>query len=136
MTTYAQTINKDIRRSTVKEETPENEKEPSERTERSVEKPQDELPEIICPVCGRPLEPYNIPTVEVVIKDELRFLFPFRFRIVNCKPLLEYDFAHADEGPKKTSHRLTAVIKTEFDDKGNCTVFDIIEVLPGKKRKR
>lgn len=109
----------------------------SEGTERSNDRSAQK--EIICPVCGKPLEDYNIPTVEAVVKDELRFLFPFRFRIIDSKPILEYDFAHASaEGAegKKTSHKLTAVIRTEFDSEGNCPVFEIVQVLPGKKRKR
>ncbi|MBU7026522.1 MAG: hypothetical protein HXS48_06240 [Theionarchaea archaeon] len=121
----------------MKEHDPENHKKETAEGADSVKGPQNELPEIICPVCGNVLEPYNVPTKELML-EELHLLFKIRTRIIRSKATLEYEFAHACDEPmgEKRSHPLTAVIRIEFDDKGKCTAFNIVDVRPGKRKRK
>jgi hypothetical protein len=86
-----------------------------------------------CPVCGKLLGDQNLPDIEAVIKDEI-FHLDENNRIVNSRVTIEHEFDHFydEEEDKEMNepHSLVSVIEAEFDSKGNCIRFDIVEVHP------
>lgn len=91
-------------------------------------------PDFSCPVCGKILSE-NLPTTEDVIDNGL-YASVDHVRIVNSHVVLECLFPHYyDEEEDETienPHEVVIVIETEFDDKGNCTVFEILEIRPAE----
>jgi predicted transcriptional regulator len=87
----------------------------------------------ICPVCGRLLGDQNLPDIEGVIKDEI-FHLDENNRIVNSRVTIEHEFDHFynEEENKEMNepHSLISIIETEFDEKGACIRFDILEIRP------
>jgi hypothetical protein len=87
----------------------------------------------ICPVCGKLLGDQNLPDIEAVIKDEI-FHLDENNRIVNSRVTIEHEFEHFydEEEDKEMNepHSLISVIEAEFDSKGDCIRFDIVEVRP------
>jgi hypothetical protein len=88
---------------------------------------------VTCPVCGRLLGDQNLPDIEGVIKDGI-FHLDENNRIINSRVTIEHEFDHFynEEENKEMNepHSLVSIIEAEFDDKGDCIRFDILEVRP------
>ena len=83
-----------------------------------------------CPVCGRKLS-RQLPSMKGTLEDGLTLSEDFFF--VNSVILVALDFIHArdedDEDFLLTApHPVTAVIKMEFDNAGECTAFEILDI--------
>jgi len=93
---------------------------------------EDTCMSFVCPVCGKSVSEPHLPNVQSVIKEGLYFVQ--KTRIVNSKVVFEHEFVHSYDEEEdiglEESHDVTAVISTEFDGKGECTVFDILEIRP------
>ena len=92
-----------------------------------VEEKRKEFP---CPVCGKRLGKRNLPGSKDVIEDGL--YSNGNISIVNSTVILECGFPHyyceEEEATVDEIHDVVAVIKAEFDDKGKCIQFDILEI--------
>ena len=87
---------------------------------------------ISCPVCGKKLSD-QLPCVEGVVEEQL--YFSEYVRIVSSVVTVRLIFGHdRDEENENSSldkpHLLVAVIKLVFDSSGECTGFNILDVLP------
>jgi len=93
---------------------------------------EDTCMSFVCPVCGKSVSEPHLPNVQSVIKEGLYFVQ--KTRIVNSKVVFEHEFVHSYDEEEdiglEESHDVIAVISTEFDGKGECTVFDILEIRP------
>ena len=88
----------------------------------------------LCPVCGKPLGDYNLPTIEGVFTDD--FFYHRKDRIINSTITIEHYFDHYRDEETGTSlgecHPLLSVIEAEFDSAGNIIHFNILEIRPVK----
>jgi len=87
---------------------------------------------ISCPVCGKRLSD-QLPCIGSVVEEQL--YFSEYIRIVNSVITVKCIFYHErdedDENfPLEISHPLVAVIRLVFNNSGECTEFDIVDVLP------
>lgn len=81
-----------------------------------------------CPVCRNPLTKMNLVDKKSIVEDNLYFVGGV---LIVGKVRLLCDFQHRydEEGiTLENPHTLTALIDAEFDDKGECIHFDIMEV--------
>jgi hypothetical protein len=102
----------------------------NERNLKKGEPEHENVVRITCPVCGKPLGKENLPSIESVILDKIYYHNGIRF--VNSKLFMELEFSHyIDEElgvPLEDPHEVQVVVRAEFDSKGTCTTFDIIEL--------
>ena len=87
---------------------------------------------IACPICGKRLSD-QLPCIESVVTEQL--YFSEYVRIVNSIVTIRYIFSHDrdeenENSPLEISHPLVAVIRLVFNNSGECTEFDILDVLP------
>ena len=86
----------------------------------------------VCPVCEKSVSKPHLPDVESVVRNGLYFVG--YARIITSKAVLKHEFVHyydeEEDSGLEELHTVTAVISTEFDGKGDCTVFDILEICP------
>ena len=83
-----------------------------------------------CPVCGGKLS-RQLPSMKGTL--EYGLTFSEDFFIVNSVILAALDFIHArdeddEDFPLTYPHPVTAVIKMEFDNAGECTEFEILDI--------
>ncbi len=74
-----------------------------------------------CPVCGKVLTEKELPDRES-ITDEFCGLHSIHI----SRAILQFDFTHLDV--PEESHRLTALMEIECDEKGMCTRATVLEV--------
>ena len=90
----------------------------------------DEPATFVCPVCGKSVSEPHLPDVQSVIKEGWYFLQ--KTRILDSKVVLSHEFDHSydeeEDMGMEQSHAVIAVISAVFDGKGDCTVFDILEI--------
>ena len=87
---------------------------------------------ITCPVCGKRLSD-QLPCIESVVTEQLYFLEYTRIidSIVTAKCIFSHDRDEENENSSLDEpHLLVAVIRLKFNDSGECTEFDILDVLP------
>jgi len=85
-----------------------------------------------CPMCGKLMsEPRLLDVQSVITKG---WYFVQKIRIFDSKVVFEYEFDHYRDEEEdigmEESNTAVAVISTEFDGTGECTVFDILEERP------
>ena len=89
-------------------------------------------PHFPCPVCGKPIGVPHLPDIQSVITDG--WYNEQKTRIIDSQVLLHHEFPHVyDEEENKIledSHDVTAVIRAQFNGKGECYVFDILKLQP------
>ncbi|KYK31960.1 MAG: hypothetical protein HXS48_26090 [Theionarchaea archaeon] len=81
-----------------------------------------------CPVCGNPLTKMNLVDMKSIVEDNLYFVGGV---LIVGKVRLLCDFQHRydeEEITLENPHALTALVDAEFDNKGECIHFDIMEV--------
>ena len=85
----------------------------------------------ICPVCGKIISRVFLPDPQGFIKE--RLYQSGDVRIVSSTTL-KCDFYHFyDEDEDMTlhvPHLLTALVQADFNQKGQCIAFDILEIRP------
>ena len=89
-------------------------------------------PHFPCPVCGKPIGVPHLPDIQSIITDG--WYNEQKTRIIDSQVLLHHEFPHVyDEEENKIledSHDVTAVIRAQFNGKGECYVFDILKLQP------
>jgi hypothetical protein len=85
-----------------------------------------------CPVCGKTIGVPHLPDIQSVITDG--WYSGQKTRIIDSQVLLHHEFPHYyDEEEDRIlddSHDVTAVIRAQFDGKGDCYAFDILKLRP------
>lgn len=90
--------------------------------------------QLVCPVCKKVLHLKNLPDKESIINDNL--YSEGGVRIVDSHVTLRCEFGHwVDEQGNSLDepHEISSVIVAEFDNKGECALFNIVEVFPLQK---
>jgi len=102
----------------------------NERSGHTSEKDTDEPATFVCPVCGKSVSEPHLPDTQSVIKEGWYFLQ--KTRIVDSEAILLHEFVHSYDEEEdigmEESHAVVAVISAEFDGRGECIVFDILEI--------
>lgn len=100
---------------------------------RSAEISAQKKKRFVCPVCRKSLDEDNLPDAESSIQDNL-YDCSNKTIIINSKVTLKHEFPHfrdaEDDVALEFSHDLVAVIEAEFDSRGECVSFTILEILP------
>ncbi|MBU7030274.1 MAG: hypothetical protein HXS48_25295 [Theionarchaea archaeon] len=94
------------------------------------EKDTDKRARFVCPVYGKSVSRPHLLDVQSVIIEG--WYFVQRTRIVIPKVVFEHESIHCHDEEEDIGleelHTVIAVIFAEFDGKGDCTVFDILEI--------
>jgi hypothetical protein len=95
---------------------------------------QNEGSQVVCPVCGKLLGEKNLPDTRSVIEEGL--YYTGNICIVDSDVKVHYDFVHyidEDTGVAvEEPHHVTAVIQAVFNSTGECTTFNILQILPAQ----
>ncbi|MGD2251275.1 MAG: hypothetical protein PVF58_22990 [Candidatus Methanofastidiosia archaeon] len=106
---------------------------PSEKEkeqEKEKEGEQSHSEKIVCPVCKRVVHDIDLPNKESVIDENL--YFESGILIVDSDVTLYRRFEHMHDEQKGAlvqPHDIVGVLKTHFNETGECTVFEIVELL-------
>ncbi|MGD2248343.1 MAG: hypothetical protein PVF58_08030 [Candidatus Methanofastidiosia archaeon] len=96
----------------------------------SSEKKDPHSEKIVCPVCKRVVHACDLPNKESVIEENL--YFGSDILIVDSDVTLYRKFEHMHDEQKDVvvqPHDIVGVLKTHFNETGECTVFEIVELL-------
>jgi hypothetical protein len=89
---------------------------------------------IVCPVCKKVVHEVDLPNKESVIDENL--YFEIGILIVDSDVTIYRKFEHMhdeQQGALVEPHDIVGVLKTHFDETGECTVFEIVELLDLKE---
>jgi len=85
-----------------------------------------------CPIYGKSVGEPRLSDVQSIVIEG--WYFVQKTRIVSSKVIFEHEFVYYHDGEEDIGleklHTAIAVISAEFNGKGNCTVFDILEICP------
>ncbi|MBU7017845.1 MAG: hypothetical protein HXS44_10065 [Theionarchaea archaeon] len=91
---------------------------------------ENEQRQFFCPVCGKVIGVPHLPDIQSVVTDG--WYNEQKTRIIDSQVLLHHEFPHYYDEEKdrilKDSHDITAVIRAQFNFKGDCCVFDILKL--------
>jgi hypothetical protein len=85
---------------------------------------------IVCPICKKVVHEIDLPNKEGVITDNL--YFESDILIVDSDVTIYREFEHMHDEQKNVldePHDVMAVLKTHFDETGECILFEIVELL-------
>jgi hypothetical protein len=97
----------------------------------------DIIDKTVCPVCGKQISSKFLPDAQGFITENLYHIG--NVRLVS-KTTLECDFFHffneEEDITLEDPHSLTAIVVADFDCFGECTSFDIVDIVPKKKLRK
>lgn len=106
---------------------------PEDSAHKNNPKSSESTEQIVCPVCKKKLPECDLPDKDSVIYDNV--YFESGIKIMDSHVRIHCQFSHMhdeQENELDESHGLIAVISTHFDGKGECTLFEIVELLDQK----
>jgi hypothetical protein len=98
------------------------------------QKEQSHSEKIVCPVCKKVVHEVDLPNKESVIDENL--YFGSDILIVDSDVTLYRKFEHMhdeQQGALVEPHDIVGVLNTHFDETGECTSFEIVELLDVKE---
>jgi hypothetical protein len=99
----------------------------------SQKKGQSHSEKIVCPICKKVVHEIDLPNKEGVIEDNI--YFESDILIVDSDVAIHRKFEHMHDEQKNVldePHDVIAVLKTHFDETGECTLFEVVELLDPK----
>ena len=83
-----------------------------------------------CPIYGKSVSELHLPDVQSIVIEG--WYFVQKTRILNSKVTFGHEFDYYHDGEEdigmEEPHTVVAVISVKFDGKGDCIVFDILEI--------
>jgi hypothetical protein len=94
------------------------------------QKEQSHSEKIVCPICKKVVHEIDLPNKEGVITDSI--YYESDILIVDSDVTIHRKFEHMHDEQKNVlaePHDIIAVCTTHFDETGECSSFEIVELL-------